>query len=220
MANIKQLKSVLAGFDSLDRQLLATDTLAELLPSFSSLALERLRIYLRRQFPGADFSRINESTTVAQLLSCLEAVPNDTTAPNSFSTPPSRPHPLPSHTSIPLGDSTFAIGIDVDTRASLPKDLLTLSCDFRDSIFHPSEILYSLSRPDPTMTLLGLYCAKEAAKKTSAELLATDYSDIIITHSPTGRPKIPDMGACTFYCSISHSFDVAVAVVIRFSTND
>jgi 4'-phosphopantetheinyl transferase EntD len=78
-------------------------------------------------------------------------------------------------------------------------------------MFTQKEIAYAESRPDPKLTLTGIFAAKEALLKAGWSNKGTkDLNKIVISHDTDGRPTHPN-----FLISISHDEGLAVAVAIK-----
>ena len=79
---------------------------------------------------------------------------------------------------------------------------------------------YSLSRPDPLITLIGIFSAKESIIKAIDFQKRIKYTDIEIKHSPIGKPfplinKIYDSN---IQVSISHCGDLVISNCIYFKS--
>ena len=111
----------------------------------------------------------------------------------------------------PLGMGDFQIGIDIQRLDELfPQGL---SSDPKTDqgltqIFTIKELSYAQSKPDPEVTLAGIYCAKEAIQKTSN--IAKKLHEIEVLPDESGRPK-----SNGYVLSISHSGNYAVAIAIN-----
>ena len=87
----------------------------------------------------------------------------------------------------------------------------------RKRLFSEKEIIHSLTRTDPELTLLGIFCAKEAIKKVLLNYLSIDFIEIEILHSKDGKPyaSIDKFNLNNqLEISISHSLDYAMSACI------
>ena len=80
-------------------------------------------------------------------------------------------------------------------------------------IFALKEIAYAENKPDPYMTLTGIFCAKEAIIKASEGLNNIMLRDLELVFSKEGEPKFDG-----FEVSISHSLDFAISVAVKLKT--
>jgi len=116
----------------------------------------------------------------------------------------------------------FGHGIDIQEIGELPLVSDYRIHEFYSSNFAPAEIATSLLRPDPRAHLCGIFCAKEAAKKSHPDLLNLRMSDFVVNHSSDGRPLLSLADASLqeknfqFTLSISHTPQFAVASCITF----
>jgi phosphopantetheine--protein transferase-like protein len=116
------------------------------------------------------------------------------------------------------GDS--GVGIDVEHCDNLPAAADPQGDPFYLENFTPAEIGYCQRQPKPRESFCGLWCAKEAAKKCSAEFVHLRPLELEITHDAQGRPllavlrdgKQETKRNCVL--SISHSNGLAVAVCV------
>ena len=107
--------------------------------------------------------------------------------------------------------------------ASLPN-----ADDYREHAFYsgnftPQELATAVLRPNPRAHLCGLFCAKEAAKKSHRALLDVRMSDLSILPDDMGRPvlHVADAVAAAagmrFLVSITHTETFAAATCIAIS---
>lgn len=128
---------------------------------------------------------------------------------------PGREAPTPGHRREGLAGGLQIGGIGIDLQRVAEIIPYEDSFDFRSSgeltgIFSAREIAYACARPSPTQTLAGLFAAKEAILKASAETAARELKDIEILPDANGAPAHPG-----FRISISHSGEYATAVALR-----
>ena len=84
-------------------------------------------------------------------------------------------------------------------------------------MFTEIEVVYSLSRPDPKITLLGIYAAKEAVIKALNNKNKIQYNFIEIRHYSNGKPYVVLKSYPKIFLeiSISHSIDIAIGYCIK-----
>ncbi len=86
---------------------------------------------------------------------------------------------------------------------------------FIKRIFTKQEQKYCFSKSIPAIHLAGMYCAKEAFRKT-LEKKYVSFDTIEIKHNQKGKPLIRQKkDTSTYAVSISHTRDIAIAIVIR-----
>lgn len=114
----------------------------------------------------------------------------------------------------------IGLGLDIQDVESMPVTNDYRSHEFYRSHFAPGEIATALLRPDARLHLCGIFCAKEAAKKSHPLLLEMRMSDFVVTHAPDGKPllTLSDDAALPchfqFIISISHTPTFAAAACI------
>jgi holo-[acyl-carrier protein] synthase len=127
---------------------------------------------------------------------------------------------IPERSSTP-GFSGFFIGIDIEEVEHLPLTSNFRTHDFYQTQFRNEEISYALLKPEPRLHLCGIFCAKEALKKSAPELIQLRMDEIQIHHLQ-GRPYIQTIhesinARFNFQVSISHSNHYAVAAVFTIA---
>jgi holo-[acyl-carrier protein] synthase len=110
------------------------------------------------------------------------------------------------------------LGVDIENVSALPVVNDQWENDFYRATFTPAEIAKAQSRPDPRVHLTGIWCAKEALKKSSPKYLKLPMDSISVAHLADGSPviRVLENGkwvTLPYSVSISHTDDVAVAVV-------
>nr|AQS28766.1 hypothetical protein [uncultured archaeon] len=85
---------------------------------------------------------------------------------------------------------------------------------FLNSVFTKREIAYCENKKDPSMSLAGKFCAKEAVIKASKKALSP--REIEILNKKDGKVKVYISGSYkkNILCSISHTKRNAIAFVI------
>ncbi|NEP00043.1 MAG: 4'-phosphopantetheinyl transferase superfamily protein [Symploca sp. SIO2E9] len=117
-----------------------------------------------------------------------------------------------------LGSTGLYVGVDIEEIVNLPATSNYRTHDFYRSQFSNEELSSALLRPQPMMHLCGMFCAKEALKKSAPELIDLRMDEIKIEHQ-NGRPLIKTShdsinSRFDFQVSISHSQHYAVATVL------
>ena len=114
------------------------------------------------------------------------------------------------------------IGIDIQDIDSFP-----VASDYRDHEFYSanflqSELATAMLRADLRSHLAGVFCAKEAAKKTHPVLLNLRLTAFCVVHDPHGAPLLRLVDpqslpiAFRFRISISHAQCLAAANCLTF----
>ena len=121
----------------------------------------------------------------------------------------------------PSSFSGLYIGVDIEEIERLPITSNYRTHDFYQSQFSNEEISYALLKPEPRMHLCGIFCAKEALKKSAIELIQLRMDEIQMQHRQ-GRPFIKTIhdsinARFNFQVSISHSDHYAVATVLAIA---
>ena len=106
------------------------------------------------------------------------------------------------------GSRMLGLGLDLQDIDALPR-----SADFRTDPFYaanfsPSELATAMLRPDPRAHLCGVFCAKEAAKKSHPALIDLRMDSMVVGHDQGGRPVLSLLDpsiALSFTISITHT---------------
>jgi phosphopantetheine--protein transferase-like protein len=190
-----------------------------------SLGLSVLRSALERKFQRKPL-RLEWNTTIGEVLAQIEAggvTAGEASTPSPTGrdpAPSNRPGAMPSAKSAGLDDMIFGHGIDIQEIASLPELPAVPGADpFFDDHFSATELAAGKARSDTRAHLAGLWCAKEAIRKSHPELLETAWREIIVSHDSNGRPIVHFTNAdiqrrFQVTVSISHSAAYAVASAI------
>jgi len=118
------------------------------------------------------------------------------------------------------GQGNVGLGMDIQEI-----ELMPLASDYRTHSFYSShfaatEIATALLKPDPRIHLCGVFCAKEAAKKSHPSLLNLRMSDLLVSHDRQGKPELHLSDSVVlpysydFILSISHTARIAAATCI------
>jgi len=114
--------------------------------------------------------------------------------------------------------SSLKLGIDIEMVASLPEVPDIWNDDFYRSMFTGAEIARSQLHPNPRSHLTGVWCAKEALRKSNARFLTLAFSHMELGHHSNGAPFLRVLVGESWkllQCSvsISHTDEIATAVV-------
>jgi len=195
----------------------------------ASLGLSVLRSAWRRKF-GHDLPAITVRTTVAELLAmggdgaAPVATKKETIAGAATGAPRIMSGPFGGRTrSVARAEPAQALpghGVDIEEIAALPVwPPSGAEGAFYHDHFTAAELAAAGRHAQPRTHLCGLWCAKEAVKKSDADLLNLAFHDIEIHADESGRPMVrlepvALRGRFVFALSLSHSAAYAVASVI------
>ena len=200
--------------------------LSKIFHGFSSLLRIRIASRLQARFSNTDYSFLNAKTTLRDLKECLkfkqDTFLNDA---NNFE--------LAGQYNFMHDSTSFIyseVGVDIEHISNLPVNFFECETDeLRSKILTPYETIYALSRPDPVLSVLGLFSAKEAFIKaisktfTSNNIKLPEMNDISVLHSTDGSPYIAndyDM-VDSISTSISHSNEYALSFcIVTFSNTN
>jgi holo-[acyl-carrier protein] synthase len=197
----------------------------------SSLGLSLLRSQLERS-TGSTLGSLSSTMRVDGLLAMLASRPAGSGSGNGATHPPGvRPLqvvPVPaagkSDVAVSQGalqwSGEIALGLDIQDVEAMPATTDYRAHEFYRSHFSPAEIATALLRPDARLHLCGIFCAKEAAKKSHPTLLELRMSAFAVQHTPAGKPVLtlsedePLPYRYQFDVSISHTAKFAAAACI------
>ena len=114
----------------------------------------------------------------------------------------------------------LGVGLDMQEIDSLP-----LAEDYRTEAFYagnfsPVEIATAMLRPDARAHLCGVFCLKEAIKKSHPDLLNTRMDEILVSHDSKGKPSavlsrsLAAAARYRFLVSITHTAKFAAATCV------
>ena len=224
--NISSLIKLLSQFPLKNKSLEPNDKIIESFDIFNSLLLQRLISLLEQTYENVSFDFINNSTTINEIYNEIKVQGNDHLRLDREANEATNNKTkyiknkadlvLDSHICI---SNFIGIGTDIENHNSLPKNLLLPEQNiFRRRIFSSFEITYSLFKPDPRMTLLGIFSAKESIIKSFSRIRTLDFREIDILHDGNGKPyvKVDSEKDYIFIISISHSDKFATSNCICF----
>ena len=117
-----------------------------------------------------------------------------------------------------INRSSFIIGVgtDIENVDHSSMFLVKESAHLRSSLFHPSEILHCLRSSDPELSMLGVFCAKEATIKACSRYIDVDFKDIIVYWDKCGAPlcRLRSNSGIIIHISISHTTTFATATAL------
>ena len=124
-----------------------------------------------------------------------------------------------------LNSPSFSrIGLGMDIQQI---DVFHMVSDFREDHFYKShftdsEISTATLKANPLAHFAGVFCAKEAAKKSHEDLINLRMTDFVVAYSNAGKPslRLTDINANApkfqFLISITHSDEYAAATCLTF----
>lgn len=223
---------VIARISRKDPATLDLDQRLDQLGLNSSMGLGVLRSALQRKF-SVSIASLGRQMTIGGVIGLLDragakgGAAAASPAPGPVPSPASRPAataaiPRAPSSALPPLPALPSHGIDLEEIASLPPwppdgD----GRSFYEDHFTPDELAHAGAHPSPPEHLCGIWCAKEAVKKCSAELMSLDWRDIEISTGPGGIPSVRLTRAAPwhFSLSISHTAAYAVGSVLAWKIN-
>lgn len=127
---------------------------------------------------------------------------------------------------VPPVATAFGLGLDIQEVDDFPSCDDYRSSDFYKGLFSPREIATAMLRHDPRVHLSGIFCAKEAVKKSHPKLIHLRMDEITIEHDASGKPLvlISKLESCptspVFTLSISHTSRMAAATCLTIWPTD
>lgn len=117
----------------------------------------------------------------------------------------------------------MGIGIDIEEVERFRRFDKDTKEPFLPRVFTPAELMYCFGEACPAEHLTGRFAAKEAVKKALAKIWDKEiaFNEIGIARDGKGAPLViidqPELQALDIELSISHTRDLAVAVVVIIS---
>ncbi|WP_051209660.1 holo-ACP synthase [Gelidibacter mesophilus] len=109
------------------------------------------------------------------------------------------------------------IGIDIESIARFEK-LYSNKKRLLEKMFNKYEWEYALTKPNPSQTLTGIWCAKEAVLKAIYPSEEIFIKDITIKHKKSGEPYVflnfKQRESKVIHISIAHAKEYATAVAL------
>ncbi|AZZ36911.1 hypothetical protein CIK05_08945 [Bdellovibrio sp. qaytius] len=115
--------------------------------------------------------------------------------------------------------SDWDIGIDLEEIKNMPSLDKVRSDLFYKETFTDLELTGALLKPNPLASLCGIFCAKEALRKSHDDFSTIPFSQLEIDHHTNGKPFIRVLGlehlnSRPIKVSITHTDAYASAVVM------
>lgn len=120
----------------------------------------------------------------------------------------------------------IGIGIDISEQERIRASITQFGQQFVEKLFTTQEINYCERYRDPTEHYAGKFAVKEAFMKAigTGRRQQVTFKDIEVLNQSSGAPRIilhgntkvftDNLGIMQIHVSVSHSADIAVAVVI------
>jgi len=109
-------------------------------------------------------------------------------------------------------ESVLSVGIDIEELSNFEIVDSYQDDSFYKSNFSAEEIRYCELRVDPRVSFAGLFVLKEAVVKADNSLKKYSFSNIVISHTDSGKPLFKG-----FSISLSHSDHHVVAVACKLT---
>lgn len=222
MDGVVEIISVIAGKE---KSTFTPDSNLRSLGITSSIEILKIQSALERKF-GRKLPPLGEAWTIDRIAAQVgQGQSNGNTLVGNVSNHQEIvQEPMPVSTGIgshALSYSGLFIGVDIEDFAHLPVTSNYRTHDFYQSQFGYEEISYAMLKPEPRLHLCGIFCAKEAFKKSAPELIQLRMDEIQVQHHH-GRPFIKTVhdsinARFNFQVSISHSDHYAVATVLAIA---
>lgn len=216
MGNIfyERVRNVLCEFPLKENSLKDTrKPLSDFILLFGSLLVERVKAKLEEEFSSTDFKSLSANSSIDDICSIIEKDELNLVASQT-----KKNKILESDFLKDSFSSKFSgLGIDIEHISSIPKDIFSnKNTILRSRLFTDKEVIYSLTKNDPLLTLIGIYSAKESVKKALNISNLNLYSKIEINYEENGRPfvLINNQKIININISISHSNGYAISICI------
>ncbi len=204
------------------KKLIPSSKLSDIIDVFSSLLSERVKSKFSEFYPDINFSDLDSSSTIKNIYEKIKLSDNlDLLSKQKLKS--NNEEFLEINKIIPekKNINIVGIGIDVESLDNFPIEILSFNeSQLRHDLFSAREILYALTKLEPDLTLLGMFCAKESVKKAANLKNELKFHAIEILHNSLGQPYVSCnlITGLKFFISISHSKKIAVANCIAYYT--
>jgi len=111
-------------------------------------------------------------------------------------------------------ETSFRVGVDVESVKAMPVVLDYWNDDFYKNTFTNQEIAYALLQTSTQASFAAMWCAKEALRKTDAELRQADWQRLEVVHDSNGKPNLMVDGLACGALSLSHTDEIAIAIFV------
>ena len=215
----KQVTQIIEQFPlKKSTKILSSDKLSEIIGLFSSLIEERIKSRLYDIFPNSNFDKLSSSSSIDDICLLIENENNNSINSDNIN-----------HEEILLDISenrvinnisqneNLSVGIDIENLSMFPQNIFDEKNSlFRKRIFSEFEIAYSILKPFPELTLLGIFSAKESIIKAIGSRRKCNFKDIEINYDDSGNPYPIVKGYLSdfFSISITHSGNLALSICI------
>ena len=223
--NVDTVLEIISVISGKDRERLVPDANLRSLGITSSIEILKIQSALERKF-NQKLPPLGDTWTIDKIAaqvgqSTSNGVKGTAPATNAIKTSRESASLSSNGKVSPLNVGGLFIGVDIEEIDHLPVTSNYRTHDFYRSLFSDEEISYALLRPEPRLHLCGIFCAKEALKKSAPELIQLRMDEIQVHHRQ-GRPFIntshPGLDSqFSFQVSISHSNHYAVATVLAIA---
>lgn len=213
------LKKIIADISGKKAEEITPDSILSGLRINSSIGLLKLQSALEKKF-NKKLKPLSMNVKVEMIAQQL-GLDGNSVEVNTERTKREKKEPTDSFNTV-KHDSSFLdifIGVDIEEVASLPKTENLRTHEFYSNQFNDVELSYAMLMPDPYVHLCGMFCAKEALKKSAPDMIALPLNEIIVSHNSAKRPSIGTIHnninlKYQFQVSISHTEKYATATVI------
>ncbi|OQP49442.1 holo-ACP synthase [Niastella populi] len=198
----EKIKHLIAPFLRVPSEQISYKTIIDRTSVSSSITLHRMYAKLAEEgFTVPDYWNVKTFSIL------LERINRNGNAPvTGVQEVPVSMNGVPAHGHV----GTFAVGIDIEDVNAMPKTNDFREDEFYKMNFSPAEISYCILQPAPYASFAGLFAAKEAIVKADNSNRNRPFNTIVVSHDQEGKPAYPG-----FHISISHSNNMAVAVVLQ-----
>ena len=189
---------------------------------FSSIVLERLLASLSDEFPNINFEDLNTKSTINDIYEILISNKENKLShisenkQNEIIYEPSYKNIFNENSIKDYSFNIKSVGIDIESKESIPEDIFSIKkSSLRKRLFCESEILHAITKPDPFITLVGIFAAKEAIIKSLSSTKKITFNEINIVYKNNGMPfALINKKSFKSSISISHNKDIAIAICI------
>lgn len=197
--------------------------LFEIINIFNSILAERIKAKLYDYFPSVSFEKLTEFSTFQEIYELVLDSKEESEINNIIENSNKVNKDLEINRDNTknyfefLTKSNQSLGIDIEKRDSINESIFDIKLNsFRKKTFTTNELIYSISKPDPILTLTGIYSAKESIKKALGCDQKINYQDININHNRLGKPYAIVLGydSNQFLISISHTDELVISACI------
>jgi phosphopantetheine--protein transferase-like protein len=222
---IEKINNLLKEFPLKENaEILPDKKLSEIINIFNSILAERVKSKLYDYFPKVNFEKLTEMSTINEIYQLILNDKNykfiDDPRENSLYKEIKNINEnsrIIENLSESLVNHQQSIGIDIEKRNSIGEDIFDLKLNsFRNRIFTTEELIYSISKSDPILSLVGIFSAKESVKKALGCEPKIKYQQIKIKHGTNGKPYADVIGYENnqFLISISHTDEFVISICI------